>query len=66
MACRNNNPFDRYPPGFAAHRYRTTPEERERNKRLIQIQEEKEERHRRKLIEEGKLRPDPVLDGKPA
>jgi len=55
-----------YPPGFSAPRYRATPEEIERARRLIQIQEEKEERHRRKLIEEGKLRPDPELDKKPA
>ena len=55
-----------YPPGFSAHRYRLTPEEIERKRRLIQIQEEKEERHRRKLIEEGKLRPDPESDEKPA
>jgi len=65
MTCRNENPFDRFPPGFAAHRYRWTPEERERNKRWNQIQEEKEARHRKKLIEEGKLRPDPEFDQKP-
>jgi hypothetical protein len=65
MTCRNENPFDRFPPGFAAHRYRTTPEERERNTRWNQIQDEIDERDRQKLIEEGKLRPDPELDGKP-
>jgi hypothetical protein len=47
-----------YPPGFSAHRYRLTPEEIERKKRLNQIQHEKDEHHRRKLIEEGKIRPD--------
>jgi len=47
-----------YPPGFSAHRYRATPEEIERLRRLNQIQDEKDERHRRKLIEEGKIRPD--------
>jgi hypothetical protein len=46
-----------YPPGFSAPRYRATPEEIERIKRLIKIQDEKQERNRRKLIEEGKLRP---------
>ena len=55
-----------YPPGFSSPRYRATPEQIERNRRLIQIQEEKDERHRRKLIEEGKLRPDPEFDEKPA
>ena len=66
MTCRNDDPFDRFPPGFAAHRYRLTPEERERNRRSNQIQAERDERHRQKLIKEGKLRPDPVLDEKPA
>jgi len=47
-----------YPPGFSTHRSRATPEEIERKKRWIKIQEERDERHRRKLIEEGKLRPD--------
>ena len=54
------------PPGFSTPRYRATPEEIERLRRLNQIQEEKEERHRKKLIEDGKLRPDPELDEKPA
>ena len=47
-----------YPPGSSAHRYRATPEEIERLRRLNQIQDEKDERHRKKLIDEGKLRPD--------
>jgi len=64
MACRNEKPFDPFPPGFAAHRYRWTPEERERNKRLNQIQDEIQQRYRKKLIEEGKLRPDPDFDKK--
>lgn len=55
--------FD-YPP--ATHRYRLTPEEIERKRQRIKIQEEKEERHRRKLIEEGKLRPDDEPDEQPA
>ncbi len=54
-----------YPPGFAAPRYRATPEEMERLRRSNQIQAERDERHRKKLIEEGKLRPDPELDKKP-
>jgi len=66
MTCRNENPFDRFPPGFAAKRYRATPEQIERNIRESQIQAERDERHRRKLIEEGKLRPDPELDRKSA
>jgi hypothetical protein len=64
MTCKNENPFDRFPPGFAAHRYRLTPEQIERNIRENEIQAERDERHRRKLIEEGKIRPDPELDGK--
>jgi len=54
-----------YPPGFSAPKYRATPEEIERLRRLNQIQEEKEERHRRKLIEEGKLPPDDEPGEKP-
>jgi hypothetical protein len=66
MTCRNENSFDRFPPGFAAKRYRATPEQIERNIRESQIQAERDARHRRKLIEEGKLRPDPELDRKSA
>jgi hypothetical protein len=55
-----------YPPGFSAPRYRATPEEIERNRRWNQIQSERDERHRRKLIEEGKIRPDDEPDEKPA
>jgi len=54
-----------YPPGFSAPKYRATPEEIERLRRLNQIQEEKDERHRRKLIEEGKLPPDDEPGEKP-
>ncbi len=54
-----------YPPGFSAPKYRATPQEIERLRRLNQIQEEKEERHRRKLIEEGKLPPDDEPGEKP-
>ncbi len=46
------------PPGFSTPSYRATPEEIERLRRLNQIQDEKDKRLRRKLIEEGKLRPD--------
>jgi len=55
-----------YPPGFSAPRYRLTPEEIERRKQSNQIQSERDERHRRKLIEEGKIRPDNEPDDKPA
>jgi hypothetical protein len=54
-----------YPPGFSAHRYRPTAEEIERTRRWNRIHFERDERHRQKLIEEGKLRPDPELDEKP-
>ena len=55
-----------YPPGFAAKRYRATPEQIERNRRENQIQAERDALNRKKLIEEGKIRPDPELDEKPA
>ena len=52
----------------ATHRYRLTPEEIERKRRRLKIQfkiqDERDERHRRKLIEEGKLRPDDEPDEK--
>ena len=54
-----------YPPGSSTHKYRATPEEIEQLRRSNQIQAERDERHRRKLIEEGKIRPDPELDKKP-
>ena len=54
----------------ATHRYRLTPEEIEEKRRRLKIQfaiqEEREEQHRRKLIEEGKLRPDDEADEKSA
>ena len=53
-----------YPPGFSAPRYRATREEIERNKRSNQIQRERDERHLRKLIEEGKIRPRDESNGK--
>jgi len=55
-----------YPPGFSSPRYRATPEKIERLKRWIKIQDERQELNRRKLIEEGKLRPDDEPDEKPA
>jgi hypothetical protein len=61
---RNVMELSDYPPGFSTHRYRLTPEEIERKKRWLKIQAEKEERHRRQLIEEGKLRPDDEPDAK--
>jgi len=58
------NLLDRFPPGFSAKRYRSTPEQIERNIRQSEIQRERDERHRKKLIEEGKLPPDPESDQK--
>lgn len=55
-----------YPPGFSSPRYRATPEKIERLKRWIKIQDKRQELNRRKLIEEGKLRPDDEPDEKPA
>jgi hypothetical protein len=54
-----------YPPGSSAHKYRATPEEIEELRRGNQIQRERDQRNRRKLIEEGKIRPDPKRDAKP-
>ena len=42
-----------YPPGFAAHRYRLTPEEIEDLRRQNRIECEKQESYRKRLIEEG-------------
>ena len=56
------NLFD-YPP--ATHKYRATAEELEELRRGIEIQRERQERYRRKLIEEGKIRPDPLKDKEP-
>ena len=53
-----------YPPGSSTHRYRLTPKEIEQRRRQIEIQREKEERHRTKLIEEGKIPPDTKSDEK--
>ena len=66
MADRDNNLWNRFPPGFAAHRYRATPEEIEQLKRWKRIQNERDEQNRRKLIAEGKLRPDDEPDEEPA
>ena len=65
MTLRDNNLLDRFPPGSETHRYRLTPEEMERTRRLNRIQWEKQERYRKKLIEEGKLPPDTESDEKP-
>ena len=46
------------PPGFSTPSYRATPEEIERMRQRVKIQDEKDKRHRRQLIEEGKIRPD--------
>ena len=55
-----------YPPGFAAHRYRLTPEEIEDLRRQNRIEWEKQESYRKRLIEEGKISPDPDKDEMPA
>ena len=55
-----------YPPGFAAHRYRLTPEEIEDLRRQNRIECEKQESYRKRLIEEGKLPPDAEKDETPA
>jgi hypothetical protein len=55
-----------YPPGSSTHRYRATPEEIEQLRRSNQIQRERDERNRKRLIEEGKLRPETESNGKPA
>jgi len=58
--------LDPFPPGFAAKRYRATPEQIERNIRESQIQLEIDKRARQKLIEEGKIAFDPDRDEMPA
>jgi len=60
----SDNSRDRFPPGFAAKRYRATPEQIERNIRESAIQLERDKRARKKLIEEGRIPPDPEIDGK--
>ena len=65
MTYRDNDLPDPFPPGFASHRYRLTPEEMERIRRRNRIYFERDERHRRQLIEEGKLPPDDEPDEKP-
>ena len=65
MTQDNKNLLNRFPPGLAAHRYRLTPEEMERNRREGQKQQERQQRYRKKLIEEGKLPPDTESDIKP-
>jgi len=52
----------RFPPGFAAKRYRATPEQIERNIRESEIHLERQKRARKKLIEEGRIPPDPEVD----
>ena len=54
-----------YPPGSSAKRYRATPEQIERNIRENEIQRQRDERYRRRLIEEGKLPRETESDGKP-
>jgi|GEM_PF-3573714 len=67
MADRNDNLRSRFPPGFSAHRYRPTHEEIELLKRWKKVQNERDERNRMKMIEEGKLPPnDEPPDEKPA
>jgi hypothetical protein len=66
MTQDNNNLLNRFPPGFASHRYRLTPEEIERKRQWNRIHFERDDAHRRKLIEEGKLPPDNESLEKPA
>ena len=66
MTGPNDNLRSRFPPGFSAHRYRPTREEIEQLKRWKHVQNERDERNRRKLIEEGKLPPDDEPHEKPA
>ena len=56
------NSSDRFPPGFAAKRYRARPERMERNIRESEIQLERDKRARKKLIDEGRIPPDPDFD----
>ena len=51
-----------FPPGFSAKRYRAIPEEIERDIRESEIQLERDKRARKKLIDEGRIPPDPDLD----
>ena len=44
-----------YPPGSAAKRYRATPEQIEQRTRWNEIQRERDERHRQKLIAMGEI-----------
>jgi len=60
----SENFFNRFPPGFAAKRYRASPERIERNIRESEIQLERDKRARQKLIDEGRIPPDPELDKK--
>jgi hypothetical protein len=62
MTRGNDNLLERFPPGFAAKRYRATPEEIERAIRDSEIQLERDERNRRKLIEQGKIHSDTEPD----
>lgn len=62
----SENSFNRFPPGFAAKRYRATPEQIEQNIRENEKQLEVQKRYRQKLIEEGLLPPDPEPDDKEA
>lgn len=58
----SENSSDRFRPGFAAKRYPPNPKRMERNIREGRIQLERDKRARKKLIEEGKIPPDPDLD----
>jgi len=66
MRCRDENLFDRYPPGAASHRYRLTPEEIERNRREGRIQRERDERAWGRSIEKEKESSQSESDGKPS
>jgi len=65
VKSRDKNPLDEFPPGFAAKRYRATPEQIEQNIRESQIQRERDEQAWRRSIEKEKERSQTKPDEKP-
>ena len=59
-----NNLSEPFPPGFASQRLRLPPEEIERIRQRNKINFERQERYRKRLIEEGLLPPDPEPEEK--
>jgi hypothetical protein len=66
MTRRKEDLLGRFSPGFAAHRYRLTPEEIERNRREGRIQQERDERAWRQAMEKEKEGSQNESDDKPA